>query len=322
LQSQVSFLAEDGVQYYILVSGFGSATGDFELSVTCTPPDPPANDEPAGAIAIDCDDSVVGSNADATQTLAPITCNGELSSAALDVFYSFSADGSTSYTLVEDPSLGDYVIEVLSEDLQTSIACDTWFNIPSTLELGVLDAGTYYIRVYGSDFFASLTSEFAFTLTCESASASLDGSVPNWNNNCAERDVTVQFFQAGSTVLEASYSAVLASDGTFSVPDVATGTFDVFVKIDGYLRDGFASVAIGEGANALEVPSPRLGDLNNDNVVNFFDGSAFNTALTPAPYDPLGDYNCDGAVNFFDVSSLNQTFNQQGDNPPLSADPQ
>jgi len=38
LQSQVSFVAQIGVNYYILVNGYNGATGDFTIDVVCTPP--------------------------------------------------------------------------------------------------------------------------------------------------------------------------------------------------------------------------------------------------------------------------------------------
>ncbi|MEI7801978.1 MAG: T9SS type A sorting domain-containing protein [Bacteroidota bacterium] len=38
LQSQVSFLSQVGVNYYILVNGYNNATGDFQLEVTCALP--------------------------------------------------------------------------------------------------------------------------------------------------------------------------------------------------------------------------------------------------------------------------------------------
>jgi hypothetical protein len=285
--------------------------------------DPPicqaANDEPEDAIAINCDQVVTGETTDATESLAPINCDGETSNSANDVWYSFIADGNTVYNLTNNLAFpNDMVFEVLSAGDLVNFGCVTTFSGPA--DLGVLPAGNYLVRVYEQTFFGGSASlDFSFTLTCgEPAISGIDGSVPNWNNSCAERGVTVELYQPGSAILEASYQTILASDGTFSVQDIATGTFDVFVKIEGYLRDGFAGLVIGDEAIDLEIPNPRLGDLNEDNVVNFFDGSTFNLFITPLPYDPVPDYNCDGSVNFFDVSALNTTFNQTGDNPPLS----
>ena len=61
LRSRVTWASTAGVTYYILVTGFSSNTGDFELSVLCEgPPPPPANDGCEDAVAIGCDDTIVG----------------------------------------------------------------------------------------------------------------------------------------------------------------------------------------------------------------------------------------------------------------------
>ncbi|HRI28639.1 MAG TPA: hypothetical protein PK715_11330, partial [Chitinophagales bacterium] len=53
LQSTVSFAAINGVTYYVMVAGFGTATGAFTLTATCTELPPPApNDECSTAISL------------------------------------------------------------------------------------------------------------------------------------------------------------------------------------------------------------------------------------------------------------------------------
>ncbi len=44
LQSEVDFVSDAGVEYFFYVFGFGSATGNYELQVTCVEPAPPAGD--------------------------------------------------------------------------------------------------------------------------------------------------------------------------------------------------------------------------------------------------------------------------------------
>ena len=43
LQSEVGFNTTPGTDYFIYVFGFGSSTGDFDLSITCTTPSPPGS---------------------------------------------------------------------------------------------------------------------------------------------------------------------------------------------------------------------------------------------------------------------------------------
>jgi hypothetical protein len=60
LQSTVRFCSEVGTDYYILVHGFSSQKGDFDLSVTCTPP--PDHDNPCMAIDIPVDGGPIATN--------------------------------------------------------------------------------------------------------------------------------------------------------------------------------------------------------------------------------------------------------------------
>ncbi len=53
LQSTISFAAVNGVTYYVMVAGFGTATGAFTLTATCTDLPPPAvNDECLSATSL------------------------------------------------------------------------------------------------------------------------------------------------------------------------------------------------------------------------------------------------------------------------------
>ncbi|HMC97562.1 MAG TPA: hypothetical protein VKG92_07920, partial [Flavobacteriales bacterium] len=78
LCSSITFVAEPGYTYYILVNGYDGATGDFDLAVTCAPID---EDDCLGALQILCGQTVTGSTADAS------------SDAAADCITSVSAPG-------------------------------------------------------------------------------------------------------------------------------------------------------------------------------------------------------------------------------------
>jgi hypothetical protein len=53
LQSEVSIISQTGTNYLVYVFGFGSSTGTYELTATCTtPPPPPPNDECDTAIIV------------------------------------------------------------------------------------------------------------------------------------------------------------------------------------------------------------------------------------------------------------------------------
>ena len=88
--SEVDFASTAGVTYYILVHGFGTNEGDFELSLTCTPNITPPNDECIDAIPIACGDAIPGSTV--AGTVDPVGFCGTSASAA-GVWYSFLGAG-------------------------------------------------------------------------------------------------------------------------------------------------------------------------------------------------------------------------------------
>lgn len=82
LQSQVTFATVSGTTYYILVAGFGSASGLFTLNITCALP--PENDNVCNATPLPLGTSGPYSNANATtQPGEPVPpggdCSGQLS---------------------------------------------------------------------------------------------------------------------------------------------------------------------------------------------------------------------------------------------------
>lgn len=61
LASQVTFTGNTGTTYYILVFGYGSASGSFTLNITCQAPPTPTDQDCLGAITI-CNDQSFGGN--------------------------------------------------------------------------------------------------------------------------------------------------------------------------------------------------------------------------------------------------------------------
>jgi hypothetical protein len=139
------------------------------------------NDECIASTDLVCGGSVDGTTVGAT-ALSGLNdlCNGFTSSSAEDVWYSFEADGSSSYTVTVDTnaatssSLMDAVIFVYSGacgDL-TEIGCaDDNFSSDFTGETFSLDApaaGTYYVRVFNWNAGGEV---FTISLDCESGCA-------------------------------------------------------------------------------------------------------------------------------------------------------
>jgi len=166
LQSELSFLSDGTSTYYIMVEGFASNSGNFSLAVTCV--DPPPNDECAGAISMNCGDTVVGETDTATfDASAPVCVTGIT---APGVWYEFTDTTGlvTNYTLSMCDGGTDYdsKITVYSGDCG-ALACvvdnDDTCGLQSEVSWQGDGLTTYYILVHG---FGSATGNFSMALTC------------------------------------------------------------------------------------------------------------------------------------------------------------
>ncbi|RMH02351.1 MAG: hypothetical protein D6706_00255, partial [Chloroflexi bacterium] len=163
-QSTVTFNSVFGVNYYILVSGFGSETGNFELSVSCS--QVPPNDACANAITIGCDTTISGSTVGANIDVAPV-CQPDITSPG--VWYHFPGNGDFITVSTCDQASFDTKITVYSGACG-SLTCVGGNDDGSgcsgfTSEFAFQSqAGVdYYILVHG---FGSATGTFDLTLSC------------------------------------------------------------------------------------------------------------------------------------------------------------
>lgn len=167
----LSNLAYNTTYYWSVVprNSAGSAAGCPVYSFTTQAAPPvPANDEPAGAIAIAANGSVSGSTKSATQSRAAEACNGDIGNSNDDVWFTFtpSQPGYATITLTPD-MIFDGVINAYSgiPGSFVSLTCaDQGFEgQQEVLALSDLNAGeTYYFRVYG---FGNAGKDGSFTLT-------------------------------------------------------------------------------------------------------------------------------------------------------------
>ncbi|NEN25898.1 hypothetical protein G3O08_20615, partial [Cryomorpha ignava] len=294
----------------------------------------PVNNECSDAISLSCNDYVVGTTRGATDNVG---CDGD---SRQTVWYSFTADatGDVILSTCNPETNFDTDINVYTGTCD-ALTCFTGFEgngyvdgnfdcVPQSFAgVGTLEAvagQTYYIAItgyYAVGGFSAGEGEFGLSVECENAGAALNGTV-NWNSSCGDRDGTVRLYTPNTATLIETYNITVAADGTFSIADLPTGTYDVIVKIQGYLAKGVQDVVIAAGANSLAVGAIKNGNINNDGAVNIFDVSlinaAFNTSVGNPAYNPLADLNCDGNINIFDISILNASFNQSGATAPLN----
>ncbi len=105
LQSEISFATDGNTTYYILIHGFGGATGNFTLDVTCTPT-PPPNDMIVNSIDVDeigfpYTDPSVAMPAATTENGSPAGCD---LTGANGVWYNFVAAGDgTANAMIVTP---------------------------------------------------------------------------------------------------------------------------------------------------------------------------------------------------------------------------
>lgn len=180
--SQVTVTTTLGTTYYVLVYGYGSASGSFTLNLTC--PTPITNDACANAIPVVCGSTVTGTTSGATTDVLPAACGG--TTASPGIWYSFVGTGqNVQFSLcgsafdtriaVMEGSCGGLVCNASNDDF---CGVQSQVVVPTTL------GTTYYILVFG---FGSASGNFTFNVTCIQ---------PAPNDSCATAETVV----CGSTV--------------------------------------------------------------------------------------------------------------------------
>lgn len=215
LRSTVSFNALSGTDYYIFVHGFGTATGNFELTFTCAPLclPVPANDNCANAQALTIGTSASGTLSCAGATTPPPanpTCRSSFASIS-DVYYSFVAT-NTSHVVALTAGTAVGVGYALYNDCAgtTQLACTTAPG--SGFVTGLTVGATYYIRVN-----TVAGGEGTFTILVDNPPP------PPANDECANATpVPVNPGQTCVTSVAGTVFSATASAG----PSSACGTYD------------------------------------------------------------------------------------------------
>jgi hypothetical protein len=175
-----------GQVYFVRVYGWNGADGQFSICVkrASSPPLPPANDNCSSAIFILPSTTCGGplySSAGATQSLAPVNCNGATSSSAPDVWFSFVASGTGDSVIVAPLGIFDPIVELFSGTCTStvSLGCSDNPSLAAAVEKispGNLVAGTTYrVRVYGWN---GGTGQFSFCIKQQVIN-------PPANDNCS-----------------------------------------------------------------------------------------------------------------------------------------
>lgn len=166
LQSEVTFLSDGTSTYYIMIEGFGTASGNFTMEVSCE--ELAVNDECENALPIACGETITGTTANATFDASAPACGG-VEITAPGVWYEFTDNSGliTDYTIslcngtdydskltVYSGTCGALICETANDDacgLQSEVSFQSDGNT------------TYYILVHG---YLSATGNFTLNVDC------------------------------------------------------------------------------------------------------------------------------------------------------------
>jgi len=198
LQSQVTFTATAGTTYYVLVTGFSTAVGNFTMNISCAGPPPPNDNDlcDPGVPTIACGGSVSGTTATATATGAPGTCVTTLNSAP-GRWYRFIGNGQVIQLTTCNPGTNyDTKLGVFTGTCG-ALTCVTGnddgspgggqdpacfstgigFNRASTVTFTSVNGTTYFVYVTG---FGTATGNYQLTASC-TTTLSAEETVPQIN---------------------------------------------------------------------------------------------------------------------------------------------
>ena len=144
-----------GDNYKLRVYGYDGVVASFSVLLKSgIPLPPPANDDCASPVTLTSGGTVPGTSAGATQSVAPISCQGFTSSAAKDVWYKFTKSAIMDSLILYPFTAGvDLILEVRSNNCNagTSLLCSdqTGSSLIEKISLSSLTNGTIYLaRVF------------------------------------------------------------------------------------------------------------------------------------------------------------------------------
>lgn len=272
LRSQVTFQSVLGTTYYFLVHGFGTATGNFVLNVSCAVSPcvtPPANDACAGATSLPVympgfGTATSGSNACAQAPACADAPSCDLFGIIKDVWYTFNSGGNSTVTLVS--TLG--TAASLKFTLYTGV-CGTLTEVVAgcnnpalaSVVLTVTPNTTYFVRLWND------ASGGTFSIKIE-GNCGLAPGVRFVNDNAAGMNNGMTWDNAYSS-LTAAITAATAGDeiwvkqGTYKPTTGVSRTVAFNLKANVSLYGGFSDngCPLWAARNVPSFPSVLSGDI-------------------------------------------------------------
>lgn len=229
-RSRLTFGSDGTTTYYIMVEGYSTASGAFELSVTCsdlTPP--PANNECIDAISLSPGVSVEGTTSGATQNLSEDQPSCDSFGTIADVWYTVTlntiSDLNISTTITGTSDQANVAIYSACGGLEVDeLACSD-ANAGESVTLTAAAAGTYYIRVWSDGATARVAGTFNivadFTLSNDTFESE---TVFNFYPNPVSDIFTLK---AQNTIQNVTIYNVLGQEVLRTVPNVTESNIDL-----------------------------------------------------------------------------------------------
>lgn len=146
-------------------------------------------------------------------------------------------------------------------------------------------------------------------IPCETV---IQGTVA-WEAACGTEDADIEWVgpQSGNTQVS------IDQNGHFSLTGIAVGTYDFYLKRDGFLRKRIDNISIGNSGNELNFGTLSPGDITGNNAVGISDfaqfSSAYGLTVNNDGYNELTDFNCDEITNIQDFSLFGINYGTTGD---------
>ena len=319
LQSEVTFTSTPGQIYYILVHGFGTASGDFDLAITC--PNPITNDDVCGATPVTFGTTAFDNTTATAQTGEPdpgagtdvSSCNSQdgWCSFELDVdnsvWFTFQAPASGCVSIVADGFDSQVALWDVTDcnDFTTFVEIaandDSGDDIVPTANLfsgGIIEAAclipgrTYYIQVDGYNG-ATSSSGSLILIDCGGVLPSVDAG------ECQSRYLGYAPAAADTNFLVATATGV----SPFTYTWTTAGDPDIYFQVDG---DSTSTIAVQPDSTTtytVTITDSRGCTATSSVDVNVFDVSCGNggVELCCTPQSSgilLCDFDTDGNGNF------------------------
>lgn len=326
------------VRAYAFFSNLGS---DFEISVVDK--SPPANDRCSEAFPLTVGKTCVygeifnDHSAMEEPEIAPTPSFGEYRGG--DVWFTFTLpengqveinrrnmEGSHFYFAVYEGTCGDFAEvgcsflpgnQLVVKDLR--LAGETLFI--RVFQRNSTHSGSFRLclvtgdchGVQGGDAVINQSGDCAGGNTGKTPCEKVIHGTVDWETACGTENASIEWIGT----LSGSTRVSIEQNGHFSLTGIAEGTYDFYLKRDGFLRKKIENITIKSSGNELNFGVLVPGDITGNNAVGISDFAQFSSAygytVNNDGYNELTDFNCDEITNIQDFSLFGIYYGTAGD---------